>query len=322
VRVNRFLIEGYLQNVVNKIAPNQAIAAIQSGLLDHNTHSERLQISTGAPVRLNLLTAYFPGWWATIDGLPTPLVRSPETGLIQIDVPEMVSSELVVELGSTPVRTGAWIIAGAALALTVLLMRLLARQNSGFEVLDMLPQADARLLAVVLLCFAAALPLAALPGAPLRLRPAPGSGLAGAVPLQTRTDAGLSLLAFRTDRTEYHRGETLELTLYWAAQRALPQNYRVRWHGIRSDEGQIGFETVLRHPGGYPTRRWNTDRYTPDLYRLTLPSDAKPGRYTLLIEVFDCDPDCSPDRRLIFFGSSGQLLGPSLPLPITIVIMD
>jgi hypothetical protein len=142
------------------------------------------------------------------------------------------------------------------------------------------------------------------------------------VTLQTRTDAGLSLSAYRLNSTRFQAGDTLELTLYWQAQRSLAENYRVSLFILNSRTGARWNEQVYHHPGGYPTTRWNTVRYVADSYRLRLDPTMPRGDYQVVIEVAACTPDCLEQNRVTFFDVSGRNLGPMLYLPPSLHLQD
>jgi hypothetical protein len=57
-----------------------------------------------------------------------------------------------------------------------------------------------------------------------------------------------------------------------------------------------------------------------DHYHITLPPDIPAGRYQIYVEVYGCDPTCTPDTRLNFFSLSGGIIGPSMRLPVMLDI--
>lgn len=314
---NRTLIEGLISGTVNKISGGQTTESqVRVGILDHNTHGDRFQVSATGPATLEVLLAYFPGWRATLNNSTVPLFPNPQNNLTRITIPPVHAGQLVLELGTTPVRLGAWVIAWSSLGIALILTWGRSRRyRPVYDDVELLTLEETRLIAFVLLCLALLVPLTALPNSPLPIRLRPGYATQTAAALQTRTDAGLSLTAFRLDSSQFHPGGALDITLYWQAQRALLENYRVLLYVLDSRTGARWNEQTFHHPGGYPTTRWNTNRYVSDSYHLLLDPAIPRGDYQVAIEVAACTPDCLPQNRVTFFDVTGRNLGPVLYLP-------
>jgi hypothetical protein len=113
-------------------------------------------------------------------------------------------------------------------------------------------------------------------------------------------------------------GGTLDLTLFWRPLRVPSGDYNV-------------FVQVLRHPAEagardrdrlyairdqrpvdntYPTLSWVPGEEIADHYRLTLDPATPPGRYRLLVGLYDR----ATGRRLPVRGEDGAVLGDALPL--------
>ncbi|MCB9452068.1 MAG: hypothetical protein H6672_11560 [Anaerolineaceae bacterium] len=314
-----FLVDGFRTGSVNKIAPGQAISTLQVGLLAHGTHSDRLQIHTAVATSLTILTAYFPGWQAELDGRSIPLSRDPDNGLIRVDVPATRSGELLITLGLTPIRSRAWLLSGLALGvLLVMTWGRWRRQRPVYRYPDLLPRPETRLVGLVLLSCTLVVILFALHPSPLSARPA--YRLSDSIFINSRTNAGLGVLAYHVERTARHPGETLDVTIYWLAQRPLLENYQVRAYLLDLQTGAHWSETPLHNPGDYPTRLWLANRYVTDTYRLALPPTMEAGNYGIAFEVFACDPTCTGDQRLTFFNNVGQSVGSVLVLPSPITL--
>ncbi len=317
ISFNRTLIEGYLANTINKIAPGQISQNFQAGILDHNTHSDYFQIRADSPILLNILTAYFPGWRASINDRPLLLTQNPENGLIQVDIPITRSGELAVVLGSTAERTGAWIISWSTLLIVLILTwGRYRRRRSFYEEASRLSKAEVRLLTVLLICFTSANFLLNNVPLPFSLNAPPGYQLQGTASLQTRSDAGLNLLAYRLPSNQYRAGDTIDLRLYWQAQRFLNANYRVKVYLVNNRDGRSWNAALPRHPGNYPTSRWTTGLYVTDVYSIQLIPDTPTGNYSIAVEAYNCIPDCTSGTPLLFFGNAGQVIGTTFILPI------
>jgi hypothetical protein len=318
---NRLLIEGYQSNNINKIAAGQLNAGVQVGVLEHDTHGDVFQIRASVPLTLNVLTAYFSGWRASISGQIVPLRADPTNGLIQIDVPVERTGELQLSLGTTLVRAGAWIITWVCcLILLIMTWGKWRRRTSGYEEIEQFSLQEARLLTILLICFSVIILAFNNSGFPLTLRPRAGYAMQNSTFIQNRTDTGLSLLAFNLRGSQHQRGDSVPLTLYWQTQRFLSENYQVQLYLTNAQTGSRSNETSLRHPGNYPTRRWKTGLYIADAYELTLSNEIEPGNYQINVEVFTCNPDCRSGEQVTFFNTSGQSLNTTLRLPALIVV--
>ncbi|HEX2906640.1 MAG TPA: 6-pyruvoyl-tetrahydropterin synthase-related protein [Phototrophicaceae bacterium] len=318
---NRTLIRQQPSGTVDKVNVATANTRVQIGILAHQTHSDRLQITASETVTLNVLTAAFPGWYATLNGRPIPLVTNPQTGLMSLTTQPGRGSQLLIELGPTPIRSSAWVITGLTLVIALILTGGRLRQHKPiFEEIRLLAREEVRLLALVGLGLTLLTPLVTAPDSPLSLRQSANHEVASATPLQIRTDTGLSLSAFRLNRVQFQPGETFELTLYWHAQRPLSENYQALFYLLNTRTGERWHQTDFHHPGHYPTQRWNTNRYVPETYEFTIDPALPSGSYSAIIEVYACDTECLPQNRLTFFNTTGRNLGPVLSMPDTLTI--
>ncbi len=318
IPLNRFLIDSFQSRSINKLAPGQVTPNVQISPLIHFTHGDRFLLRRVAtPATLHILTSYFSGWTASINSRPVPLSQDPATGLMVADVPINLTgnAELLIAMDTTPLRTGAWLVAGASLLITVIISWGRWGQKTIIAETKLLTVAEVRLAVVPVACFVVILLVFTQPQFPLSLRTRPGSGLNGSVIIQNRTDVGLGMTGFRLDSNQHHPGETVYLTLYWQAQRFLTENYRVQVNLINNRDGQIGAEVPLRHPGYYPTSRWNTRQYVTDRYMLELSPSITAGNYQIAVTVYN-----TANQPLTFFDATGQTLGTTLTLPTLVSI--
>jgi hypothetical protein len=322
VQPSRFLLNGYLEGVINKIPPNQLSADTQASLKEHATQTDRFQITTNNLTTLNVLTAYFPGWQAHVNNRPISLTPARNTGLITVTIPQTAQGDLVIELGSTPVRDTAWQISGAALLLLgfITARRLRRTSENPFSHL-LLPVAEARLSGVVLACMMVIVWSSAMSLFPFSLHARPGHALDSSLALEIRSDVGLEALAYRLERDVYQPQATIDLTVFWRTIRFLPVNYQVQISLRDEQQGTHWNRTEFRHPGNYPTRRWNTSQYVTDHYQIRLSNTIVPGEYQIAVEVYACNPECDLDTRLHFFENNGNLIGQVLLLPSTITVV-
>ncbi len=316
---NRFLLSGYTTGNLNKIAPIVANPRTQINLLEHTSHSDRLQAQLEVATRLDILTAYFPGWAAFSANRQLPLTRNPVSGLMYIEVPPL-NGEILVTLGTTPTRQSAWVLSGLALVVVLLMTRLRFRRHNLYDLspINLLPPAQTRLIGISILCFSGVIFSGVAPGSPFNLHARPGYRLDNAISLLNITQTGLEAVAFRLNRLAFSPGDTIELDLYWETIRTLTQNYHVQIYLRDIDRGTRWHRTSLRPPGNYPTSRWRQYAYIQDYHSLRLSDNIVSGVYEIIVEVYNCSADCRPQDRLTFFDNNGRLLGQALVLPQTI----
>lgn len=320
-----YLIDGYQAGSINKLAPGQISGNIRLSPLSHSTHNDRFQLgSVSSPVTINFLTAYFPGWRAAVGDQRINIQPNSSTGLIQIEMPilNINNGELSITFGTTSVRYGSWLISGVALLIITILTwgKFRTSRKNFIDHLILLKQEEARLIALPICCFGIVAFLVLIPNPYINVSASPNVGLANSYSTQLRSSTGLTLNAFRLSHNVYTKDETLEITLFWQAQRFLPKNYLVKLFLVNNNDGSRWNETALRYPGFYPTRRWNTRQYVNDEYRLRLEKNIPSGNYQIHVEAFDCAETCTTDERLEFYNITGQALGEDLTLPTLITI--
>jgi len=82
-----------------------AIITGQGSVLEQGSLSASAfaRVRAEGPVRLRFYTHYFPGWRATVDGLPVEIQPDPPNGLIGLDLPAG-EHRVQLQFGATPVR--------------------------------------------------------------------------------------------------------------------------------------------------------------------------------------------------------------------------
>jgi hypothetical protein len=319
---NRFLLEGYQFGNISKILPEQITPTTQVGTLAHYTHADSVQITTTVPTPLEILTAYFPGWTAILDGVYLPVTPDPANGLIQVSLPETRNSELTIVFGTTPIRQTAWVISGCAFVTAILISWFRIRQpNRIYNDLVLLTVEEARLTGVVMASFLVVIVFFAFPASPVSLRAPEGHGLDGTITLSTFSDGGLQAIAYELSNNVYHHGDPINFSVFWRNQRPVQGNYQVKAYLSNLDDPSVRwYETPLHNPGAYLTRRWIPNRYVREDYTFTLSTGIPYGSYVIAFEVYACNPFCLQNTRANFFDNSGNLLGQVMTLPTIITI--
>jgi len=326
VTFNRNLIDSYKSGtIINKIAPSQALGTFQASPLSHFTHGDQFQLrQVSSSVTINFLTAYFPGWKATLNGQRVNLQPNPDTGLIQVDLPAINnrSSELLIVLDSTNVRLGSWLVSGLTLLIIIVLTwgKFRTLRKNPLEDLDLLKQDEARLIALPVGCFGLVALLILIPNPFFKITQRGISDINNSFATQMRSTSGLTLTAFQLPRNIYSAGDDFDIILFWQSQRFLTGNYQVKLFLENNNDGSRWNETSLRNPGFYPTRRWNTTQYIHDEYEFSLAKNIPSGNYQIHVQAYDCSISCDENTRLNFFNLNGQGLGADVILPTLISI--
>jgi hypothetical protein len=250
----------------------------------------RFRVSGSKGFALRLYLFQFPGWHATVDGEAVSITMAHPEGFVTVPVPAG-DHEVVVRFGSTPARSIGW----ALSACGILVMAVASR---GGARLPELARDEARgrragasdtgaivglstMMAVVVVTKALVLDHSAW------FQPTSPEGTAAAVEFSQRSDLGGQVLLLGYDLTDRHQksGGTVEVALYWAAQRPLTETYQSFVHLV-GPEGVIRTQSDNLNPGGFPTNLWPTDRYVIDVHTLKIPSDTPPGPYLLSVGLY------------------------------------
>ncbi|HYN89652.1 MAG TPA: hypothetical protein VER55_14050, partial [Ardenticatenaceae bacterium] len=105
-------------------------------------------------------------------------------------------------------------------------------------------------------------------------------------------------------------GDTLELDLYWRAERPIPDSYTVFNHVEQPGGGIVAQEDGLPLCGQRETTEWDPGELIVDRYRLPIRSDAPPGDYALLTGMYQAEGN----YRLDVLGPDGAVLANAVQL--------
>lgn len=263
----------------------------------------RYVVTAPKEFRLRLYQFDFPGWKVTIDGRPAETELAEPEGLIVVIVPE---GEHVVEVkfGTTPPRTAGWLIALlSAVSLGVVAFR--SRRAKSGEAFVLPSPASLRSDWPVLGTVAGLTALALLTSF-LGLFHYQSQGINLDIPaVESYFNFGdqIGLLGHSAIPEQVKPGDTLDLTLYWKAQRQLPIDYQSFVH-VLNETGELVAQADKLNPGEFPTRRWPLDRYVPDRYSVKLPPDLPPGEYLVSAGLWVQ----SEGWRLPVFDDAGQAI--------------
>jgi hypothetical protein len=130
-----------------------------------------------------------------------------------------------------------------------------------------------------------------------RVRVEPRAGIAPAGAITNRVDYRLGdaihFVGYDLATTRFRAGESVPITLYWRADRAVEKNYVAFVH-LRGDQFNPkqnnplwGQADRVPREGAYPTTAWLPNEIVPDVYRVPIDARAPAGRYKIEIGLYD-----------------------------------
>jgi len=96
----------------------------------------------------------------------------------------------------------------------------------------------------------------------------------------------VELVEAELTRDTFRPGEMLQITLRWRARRPIDQDYVVFVHVTPPSGIPIAQQDSRPVGGGFPTPAWTPGQLVNDVYRVTLPANATPGRYQIRVGMY------------------------------------
>ena len=226
--------------------------------------SKVLRVESDKGMKLAFHIFYFPSWRIYIDGEPKDVHPSGRLGLITADIP--AGDHLVhLRFEDTLAERIGLIITFLSL-LTLLVILVLERQGE-----------------TLLLVSGALVLLLVFVGWRLSLR----TTVEHPHELQVNLENKVKLLGYNLDRSNYHPGEVLHLTLYWLGLSEMDQDYKVFVHLTNEEETElIGQSDRWPVYNFSPTTRWEVGEIVVDRHEIPIPRDAASGSYRLLTGMY------------------------------------
>ncbi len=123
----------------------------------------------------------------------------------------------------------------------------------------------------------------------------------------------INLIAYDLPENPLLAGEILPVTLVWSAEETPPERYKVFIHLV-DDAGTLVAQTDAEPAGGFQlTNLWTAGEEVRDNHGVVLPEGMMPGRYALLIGMYDFSGQRLPITR------DGELVGDHVLLDTVIV---
>lgn len=316
IPINPSLIQYYEADNILRFDTSVLSRTLQISKLRQNGHSARYQIFAASPQIIPFFIANFDGWQAHINNRWQPLTPT-DNGLLQLQLETPINDNVTLRLGTTPIRSIAWLMSLIALLITAGITYRHPKDPDKFHDYRLLTREESRLFGVALILFAGVIFVAGSPRSPLSPRPPQYVGLYDMTPVDALTSSGLDLIGFDIDRTRLRRGHATHITLYWEATRPLYQNMYTHIFLTHVESGQT-FAQAYQHPGGLPTSRWLVRRYVGDTHHIRLPHDAPSGDYTLSVRVRPCLDDVCTAPEPTFFTLARGVVGTAYDIPIVL----
>jgi hypothetical protein len=280
-------------------------AAGQSAtVIEEQSNSLRLRISSPSASSLTVTQFYFPGWRGWLDGQPILLGAAEGTGLITFDMPAG-DHEVTLRFEDTPLRRLAAIISLLGLVATAFAtwrLRPRAGALAGAEVrevgtvesqagagrADLSPWVGGGVMASAVL---ALLVLKVAWVGPhtswFRLASPPGDVL----PASRRIDGDLAgrvaLLGYDMEPLTSRQGGEVFVRLYWQALQPLNAGYASFVELLAGPEQTAFARSDNDVPGQIPPADWTTERYVVDSHYVPVPPDAPSVAYTVRVGLYD-----------------------------------
>lgn len=294
------------------ILPDEAIVT----LLDHGPEHDAWRIESPDGLTLEVLTFYFAGWTARIDGDETPITPSQPHGLITFDVPPGAHT-VRLALERTPARWLAdglsWAAVIGTLAAGAVIGSRRVRAEHGGAAPTPPPGSTAPwtpLAGAAALVLVAALAAVFMREGRVWGHSAPGDATLAAYEVGDRLGDSITLIGYDIAGTAKPGGR-LDVTLYWYTSDPVGEDLNSFLHF--STGGSPLAQVDKQNPGDRVD--WPTGGFIRDEYVLHLPDALAPGEYQLRTGLWSCPSgDCPDGGRLLVTGPEGDPVGDSVLL--------
>jgi hypothetical protein len=282
------LLEAYAAGYVDKI--DHASFPAEAALLgaEHGAGFDRFTVQAPASFALRVLTFYFPGWRAFVDGQPAPILLGDARGLMAVQAPPGTHTIELRFADTWPRTLGWWISISAALAGVGLALapgrRAAPAPAPAERAFPLLGRRAAWAVAGVL---AAGIVLRAGLDAGERWRAARDvPQVPGAQAHFARFEHNLALAAYDLPQTQARPGEAIPLTLYWQATGPVPLELSVFVH-VYNAAGELWGQSDKPDPVYlFPTSRWPLGVPMRDDHSLQLAPETPPGSYRVALGLW------------------------------------
>ncbi len=312
---------------INKAHIETLPAGVTVMPLNHTPQEDVWTVNTPGDFTFEVLTYYWLGWAAEVDGRAAAITPSDQNGLITLPVPAG-EHKVRVYLGSTPARD----LGNAISLLSVVVLVGIVLGIGRPRKLTTEPQREEKPLhplnrggsknqslfiglgigAVVAFGF---LVVYMREGGAWVVSPV-GQAVLAQHPLDYRLGEHIRLLGYDVNGDTFRAGDRVELKAYWYATAPIQYGYASFVH--ISTGGPPLAQADKLNPADIPTKVWPSTGYLHDDYVIELPADMPAGEYQLLIGLYTCDTkpvgDCGNGDRLTVTDANGQAVGDEVRL--------
>ncbi|MBA3871625.1 MAG: glycosyltransferase family 39 protein [Anaerolineae bacterium] len=300
--------------------------------MNHTPQEDVWTVKSPNTFTFEVLTYYWLGWAAEVDGQAVMITPSDQNGLITLPVPAGEHT-VRVYLGSTPARD----VGNAISLLSVvglvgiggfLTQRHKATKTQRSEIEPPSRQEDLTaetqrkeswslvggigVGAVVALVFLVGYmrESGAWVVSPV------GQAVLAQHKLDYRLGEQIRLIGYDLNGDTFRAGDRVEIKAYWYTTAPIQYGYASFVH--ISTGGPPLAQADKLNPADIPTKIWPSTGYLHDDYVIELPADMPAGEYQLLIGLYTCDTrpagDCGNGDRLTVTDASGQTVGDEVKL--------
>jgi len=224
-----------------------------------------LGVKSAKSTTLRFHIFYFPGWQGYVDKKKVDTYPWGEFGLVTLEVPAG-EHQLLLRLEETRGRK-----LGSALSLATFILLIPALLKYGPK----------RYLGGA---FAIALLLGGLLAWHLR----PFDFVTQPVELEANLEGKVRLLAYNVDKSAYHPGDAVKVTLYWLALEEMREDYKVFVHLMDEEQTKMWAQHDDDPLSGFtPTTRWMAGELIVDRHELVLPKETPPGSYGIFTGMYE-----------------------------------
>jgi hypothetical protein len=121
----------------------------------------------------------------------------------------------------------------------------------------------------------------------------------------------VDLLGIRAATEPVQAGSVVPVTIGWLARQPVETSYTGFVHLVNQDDQIVAQDDHVPQQGHRPTNTWLSGEVVEDDYELRLPADLAPGRYRLVVGLYDAS---SPGLPRLGAAEVGELIvQPSAP---------
>ena len=305
---------------INKAHLEMLPAGVTVTPVNHTPQEDIWAVNAPGDFTFEVLTYYWLGWAAEVDGHSVPITPSDQNGLITLPVPAGTHT-VRVYLGSTTARDAGNAISllsvVALVTIAVGIQRQLNRRDA--ESAEEIPRRENKPLliglgigAVVALVF---LVVYMREGSAWVESPV-GQAVLAQHKLDYRLGEQIRLIGYDLNGDSFRADDRVELKVYWFTTAPIPYGYSSFVH--ISTGGPPLAQADKLNPADIPTKIWPSTGYLHDDYVIDLPADMPAGEYQLLIGLYTCETkpagDCGNGDRLNVTDANGQAVGDAVRL--------